>query len=105
MQHNEVASPPRFHTVKGFAEKFNVWTPAALRALIYAAEDRVASGGRVIKGNGLSEAGALLRLGRRVLIDEAAFFQWLAAQQRLAAQARTVRRGAARPATPQPDAA
>jgi hypothetical protein len=97
-QYNETDSPPRLHTVAQFSQRFPAWTPAAIRALIYAAEDRVASGGRVIKGTGLADAGVIVRVGRRVLIDEQAFFRWIAEQQR------TVRR-AARPATPQRDAA
>ena len=56
-------------TVKQFAERYPAWTPAAIRALIYASQDRIASGGRVIESNKLREAGAVLNCGRRVLID------------------------------------
>jgi hypothetical protein len=70
-------------TVRQFAQRYPAWTERSLRALIYAAEDRVASGGRVIHGNGLRECGALVNCGRRVLLDPAAFLgPWLATQQR-----------------------
>jgi hypothetical protein len=70
-------------TVRQFAERYPAWTERSLRALIFAAEDRVASRGRVIRGNGLRECGALVNCGRRVLLDPRAFLgPWLAAQQR-----------------------
>jgi hypothetical protein len=34
-----------------------------------------------IPGNGLIEAGAIIRIGRKVLIDEACFFEWVESQQ------------------------
>lgn len=68
-------------TVEQFAQRWTAWTPAALRALIFEARDRVTARGRRIPGNGLQEAGAILRVGRRVLLDEAAFFAWLKAKQ------------------------
>lgn len=74
------AAQPQLQTVRQFSSQFP-WTEPALRGLIYAAEDRVASGGRVIKGNGLFEAGAIVRVGRRVLIDVQAFFLWVRGQQ------------------------
>lgn len=72
-------------TVKQFARRFPAWTESALRALIYAAEDRIASGGRIIKGNGLRDCGAIVNVGRRVLLNVQAFFgPWIAAQQKRA---------------------
>lgn len=86
MQQNEVFAPavsaPRLHTIRQFAERFPAWSAASLRALIYAAQDRTASGGRVIRSNGLEASGAVVRLSSRVLLDETKFFQWLAEQQR-----------------------
>jgi len=64
-----------------FSERYPAWSKAALRNLILNAEDRLSSRGR-IPGNGLAEAGAIVRVGRRVLIDEQAFFRWIATQQR-----------------------
>ena len=70
-------------TVRQFAQAFPAWTSPALRALIYASQDRVASGGRVIRGNGLLESGALVFVGRRVLLDVQIFFgPWLFEQQK-----------------------
>lgn len=46
-------------------EEYHAWpTTSALRYMIFKANE-----------NGL--AGAILRIGRRVLIDEAAFFSWV----------------------------
>jgi len=75
------ATPRDLFTVEQFAERRPAWTPAALRNLILNAQDRLNSRGETIHGNGLVEAGAILRLGRKVLIDEAAFFRWIATQQ------------------------
>lgn len=69
-------------TVRQFAQRFPAWTEAALRNLILNAEPRQNSRGEPIPGNGLSEAGAVIRVGRRVLIDVRAFFgPWIAQQQ------------------------
>lgn len=83
MQNTEETAPRELVTVRQFAQRFPAWSPSALRALIYASEDRIASGGRVIKGNGLREAGAIVNCGRRVLLDVQRFFgPWLAEQQK-----------------------
>ena len=81
--------PRDLFTVEQFSERRPAWTKPSLRNLILYAEDRQNSRGERIPGNGLAEAGAIVRVGRRVLIDEAAFFIWIAAQQR-----RTPRRAA-----------
>lgn len=75
-------SPRQLRPVLQFSERWPAWTPAALRNLILNAEDRLNSRGERIPGNGLAEAGAIVRVGRRVLIDETAFFRWIADQQR-----------------------
>ena len=72
--------PRTLHTVPQFAEKNRAWTQAAMRALILNAEDRVNSRGERIAGNGL--ASAIVRVGRKVLIDEQAFFAWIVEQQK-----------------------
>ena len=75
--------PPRLFRVRAFAERHQTWTnQAGLRAQILNAGDRVNSRGERIPGNGLLEAGAIVRLGRRVLIDEEKYFAWLQNQQR-----------------------
>jgi len=83
MQGTVAESTPRdLFTVAQLSERRPCWTQAALRNLILNASDRVNSRGETIPGNGLAEAGAIVRVGRRVLIDELAFFQWIAAQQK-----------------------
>lgn len=79
-------SPRDLFTVEQFSERRPAWSQPALRNLILYSEDRQNSRGERIPGNGLAEAGAIVRVGRRVLIDEAAFFEWIAAQQRRASR-------------------
>ena len=55
---------PQFYTVPQFCEKYPAFTEASLRWLLFNRES-----------NGL--AAAVVQLGRRVLIDEAAFIAWL----------------------------
>lgn len=70
-------------TVNQFAEKHQAFTAAALRNLIFKAEPRQSSNGE-IPGNGMIECGAIVRLGRKVMIDEDKFFEWLHKQQPVA---------------------
>lgn len=65
-------------TVRQFAEKHPAFQQGSLRNLIFLAEPRHTSKGD-IPGNGLDVA--LVRIGRKVLIDEAKFFNWIDAQQ------------------------
>jgi|GEM_PF-630838 len=67
----------RVATVAQTAATYPVFTQAALRDLIFKAADRFNSKGDHIPGNGLAEAGAILRVGRKVLIDLDAFESWL----------------------------
>jgi len=83
MQQETNANVPALYTVPNLADKHRQWlTEPALRNHILNAADRKNSRGEVIKGNGLEESGAIVRIGRRILIDEAKFFSWLAQQQR-----------------------
>ena len=50
-------------------------TVSALRHLIFQAQDRVSSTGQVIDGNGLNRA--IIRVGRKVLIDLDEFDRWI----------------------------
>lgn len=50
-----------------------------LRHLIFNAENRIGSGGAIVPGNGLS--GAIIRVGRKVLIDLDAFDAWVETQR------------------------
>jgi len=67
----------RVGTVRQTAQAFPAFSELAIRDLIFKAADRFNSKGQCIKGNGLADAGAILRLGRKVLIDFDAFEAWL----------------------------
>lgn len=64
-------------TVKQFSDKHQAFSQGSLRFQIFNASSRKTSLGE-IPGNGLDMA--LVRLGRKVMIDEARFFAWLDAQ-------------------------
>jgi len=74
MQEN---TPRTLLTVKQFSRKHEAFTEGSLRFQIFNANPRKTSLGE-IPGNGLDAA--LLRLGRKVLIDEAKFFEWIERQ-------------------------
>lgn len=57
---------PTLSTVKQFHERHPAFPEGGLRHRIFHAES-----------NGLAESGAIVRNGRRVLIDEERFFDWL----------------------------
>lgn len=65
-------------TVRQFSEKYPAFSQGSLRNLIFLASERKSSMGN-IPGNGLHIA--LVRVGRKLLIDEARFFQWIEQQQ------------------------
>lgn len=67
----------RIATVAQTAAAYPAFSQSSLRDLIFKAEDRFNSRGERIPGNGLAEAGAILRIGRRVLFDLDAFEAWL----------------------------
>ena len=54
---------------------YGPFTQSVLRHLIFNAEERVGSGGTKIPGNGL--ASAIVRIGRKVLIDLDRFDDWI----------------------------
>ncbi len=63
----------KLHLVNGYE-----WTtPASNRHLIFNSEPRIASNGDTIPGNGLKESGAILRIGKKILIDLDSFDQWI----------------------------
>ena len=66
-------------TVNQFSDAEPAHTRAALRNLIFKARPRHTTKG-TIPGNGLVESGAIVRLGRKVLIDREKFLNWV--QQR-----------------------
>lgn len=73
---------PILLTVEQFSARNPAFTPPALRNLIFKAAPRQSSRGE-IPGNGLAESGAIIRLGRRVLLDEGKFLAWVARQGRV----------------------
>ncbi len=81
-QNAKADTPPRrLFTLPNFAERHNSFlTLSALTNQKFKSEPRKSSRG-VIPGNGLAEHGAFLTVGRRVLVDEEAYFKWLDAQQ------------------------
>ncbi len=76
----EASSLPRLATVERTAEIFSDagCTQSAIRGHVFKAADRKNSRGEKIAGNGLDEARAIIRRGRRVLIDIDAYGLWLA---------------------------
>lgn len=66
------------YTVRQFSDKYPAFSQGSLRNLIFLASERHTSNGK-IPGNGLDVA--LVRIGRKLLIDSAKFFAWIDAQQ------------------------
>ena len=69
---------PRLFTIQQFADKHPAFTYAALRDLIFHSRTDPKAQGR-FEPNGL--AVAIVRRGRRILLDEVKFFTWLDEQQ------------------------
>jgi hypothetical protein len=59
------------HTIEQFCGKYQFLTTGALRWQVFQSEN-----------NGLDKSGALVRIGRRVYIDEPKYFAWVDAQQK-----------------------
>jgi hypothetical protein len=72
----------RLATVAQASNEYPAFSQAALRDLIFKSEDRFNSRGDRIPGNGLGEAGAIVRIGRKVLIDLDAFDAWIDSHKR-----------------------
>ena len=53
-------------------------TPGSVRMDVFKAENRLNSRGEQIKGNGLADHRAVIRRGRKVLIDVRRYGDWLA---------------------------
>jgi hypothetical protein len=68
-------------TVRQFAVRHPAFSESSLRWLIFNAGQRRVSGGLVLPGNGFEVA--LVRIGRRVFIDEERFFAWAERQTEL----------------------
>lgn len=61
-------------TVKQLSQKHPAFSLSSLRNLLFKAKQRMTSIG-AIQGNGLEKA--VIRVGRKILIDEEIFFEWL----------------------------
>lgn len=59
-----------YSTVQQFSKKHPAFSVGSLRALIFNASS-----------NGLAESGAIVRVGRKVLLSETKFFDWIEAQR------------------------
>lgn len=70
---------PRLSTVNNLPSQFPLakLTPAAIHGHIFKASERFDSKGRRIAGNGLAASGAIIRRGRKVLIDVDRYGAWL----------------------------
>ena len=78
----ENPSIPNLATVEN-AAKFFVnagQTPGAIRCNVFKSNDRINSRGEKILGNGLADYNAIIRRGRRVLIDLDRYGAWLSGQ-------------------------
>lgn len=68
--HEAAVVAPQLFTVEQFSAAEPAFKEGSLRWLIFNRDS-----------NGLEESGALIRVGRRVLIDRSKFLSWLMAQQ------------------------
>lgn len=70
---------PKLSTVKNLSSCFPLLdlTTAAIHGHIFKSDDRIDSKGRTIAGNGLAASGAIIRRGRKILIDVDKYAAWL----------------------------
>jgi hypothetical protein len=61
---------PKYSTVTQFCERHPAFTKGGIRNQIFNEHT-----------NGLTKSGSIVRIGRKVLIDETKFFAWIEAQQ------------------------
>lgn len=73
------SKPTTLYTVSQYANVQPAFPQASLRSLIFNAKERQSSNG-AIPGNGLIECGAILRVGKKVLIDDQKFVEWVRKQ-------------------------
>jgi len=74
--------PRRLFTLPAFAERHSTFLSLpAITNQVFKAKTRKSTKGD-IRGNGLEEAGAIIRIAGRVLIDEERYFAWIDAQQK-----------------------
>ncbi len=72
-QHCRIVTVKQLPRIPGYG-----WiTDPGLRHQLFNSKSRVDSRGGVIPGNGLEEAGAIIRIGRKLLIDLDRYDSWL----------------------------
>ncbi|MGV7234773.1 MAG: hypothetical protein ACQ9ET_00800 [Nitrosomonadaceae bacterium] len=72
---------PNLFTLSKFADKHSSFiTLSALTNQIFKASPRQSTKGE-IAGNGMLDYGVIVRIGRRILINEANYFCWLESMQ------------------------
>lgn len=76
---SDINLQPTYFTVAQFSERNPAFSKPAVRNLVFKADARKSTVG-TIPGNGLIESGAIVRLGRKVLIHEGRFFEWVESQ-------------------------
>ena len=69
---------PSLLTIAQLTIKYPSFSQASLRAHVFNAQERTSSQG-TIPGNGL--APAIIRVGRKILIDETLFIEWVRRHQ------------------------
>lgn len=75
----ESVTSPNLLTVSQFSERHPAFSEGSLRNLIFLSKSSRSDHGGTV-GNGLDKA--LVRVGRRVFIDETKFFEWLSRASR-----------------------
>jgi len=80
LQNQAAHKLPKLSTVKNLPSFFPAvaLTVPAVHGQIFKSKDRFDSKGRMILGNGLAATGAIIRRGRKVLIDVDKYAAWLA---------------------------
>ncbi len=71
---SEFAAHPNILTIKQLANRYPAFTEGSLRWLIFNSKNRKSTK-KTIKGNGFDSV--LIRIGKRVLIDEKKFLMWV----------------------------
>lgn len=82
MQLNRAETPPILLTVKQLSMRHPAFTEIAIRNLIYAAKPRQTKEGTT-QPNGFESV--IIRVGRKILLDEKKFIEWVYAQNEKAA--------------------
>lgn len=67
--------------------EFCFLTESSFRHLVFNSRTRCGASGQKMVGNGLAESGALIRIGRRILVDPVKFREWLLSHRELAGNA------------------